>query len=60
EVKNEDVTRNVITRYFNFGEVLYKRYKELKPTNGKIKATAMVRVEIRKEIPESKLSNEAL
>ncbi|CAG8616043.1 8697_t:CDS:2, partial [Diversispora eburnea] len=60
EIKNEDATRNVITRYFDFGESLYKRYKELKPNNGKIKATAMVRVEIRKEIPESKLSNEAL
>ncbi|RHZ69232.1 hypothetical protein Glove_286g28 [Diversispora epigaea] len=60
EIKNEDATRNVITRYFDFGESLYKRYKELKPNNGKIKATAMVKVEIRKEILESKLSDEAL
>ncbi|CAG8645736.1 345_t:CDS:2, partial [Diversispora eburnea] len=34
--------------------------KELKLTNRKIKATAMVRVEIIKEIPESKLNNKAL
>lgn len=60
EFKNEDATRNVISRYFDFGEALYKRYKELKSANGKIKATAMVRVEVRNEIPESKLSDDAL
>jgi hypothetical protein len=29
--KNEEASRYLIFSYFNFGESVYKRYKELKP-----------------------------
>jgi len=60
ETKNEDATRNVINRYFDFGEALYLRYKELKPSCGKDGANALVKEEVRKQIPETKFSDDAL
>src|SRR5437763_7560692 len=42
EKKNEDATRNVINRYFAFGEALYLRYKELKSSYSKDGAKALV------------------
>ncbi|CAB4416944.1 unnamed protein product [Rhizophagus irregularis] len=36
------------------------RYKELKPDNGKEGARALVKDEVRKQIPETKFSEEAL
>ncbi|CAG8747829.1 27085_t:CDS:2, partial [Gigaspora margarita] len=43
ESKNEDTSRDLITSYFDFGEALYNRYKELKPTYGKDGARALVK-----------------
>jgi hypothetical protein len=60
EKKNADATRNVINRYFAFGEALYLRYKELKPSYGKDRAKALVEEEVRKQISETKFSDEAL
>src|ERR1043166_136413 len=60
ETKNRDATRNVINRYFDFGEALYLRYKELKPSYGKDGADALVKEEVRKQIPETKFSDDAL
>ncbi|GES88401.1 hypothetical protein GLOIN_2v1511284 [Rhizophagus clarus] len=60
ETKNEDATRNVINRYFDFGEALYLRYKELKPSGGKDRAKALVKEEVRKQISETKFSDDAL
>src|ERR1051325_2325729 len=44
--KNEDATRNVINRYFDFGKASYLRYKELKPSLGKNGARALVKEEV--------------
>ncbi|CAG8833266.1 5893_t:CDS:1, partial [Gigaspora margarita] len=60
ESKNEDASRGLITSYFYFGEALYNQYKELKPTYGKDGAKALVKSEVRKEIPEAKFSDDAL
>ena len=60
ETKNEDATRNVINRYFDFGEALYLRYKELKPSCGKDGANALVKKEVRKQILKTKFSDDAL
>ncbi|RGB22518.1 hypothetical protein C1646_775956 [Rhizophagus diaphanus] len=60
EKKNEDATRNVINRYFAFGEALYLRYKELKSSYGKDGAKTLIEEEVRKQIPEMKFSDEAL
>jgi hypothetical protein len=60
ETKNRDATQNVINRYFDFGEALYLRYKELKPSGGKDGAKALVKEEVRKQIPETKFSDDAL
>ena len=60
EKKNEDATRNVINRYFDFGEALHLRYKELKPSRGKYGAEALVKDEVRKQISVTELSDEAL
>ncbi|CAG8482269.1 36681_t:CDS:10 [Gigaspora margarita] len=60
ESKNEDASCGLITSYFDFGEALYNRYKELKPTYGKDGARALVKSEVRKEIPEAKFSDDAL
>ncbi|PKC59009.1 hypothetical protein RhiirA1_470090 [Rhizophagus irregularis] len=60
EKKNENATQNVINRYFTFGETLYLRYKELKPSYDKDRAKALVEEEVRKQIPEIKFSDEAL
>ena len=35
ETKNEDASRGLIYSYFDFGEAVFKRYKELKPEYGK-------------------------
>ena len=53
ETKNEDASRGLIHSYFDFGEALFNRYKELKPTYGKEGSRALVKSEVRKEIPES-------
>jgi hypothetical protein len=58
--KNKDATRNVINRYFDFGEALHLRYKELKPRHGKYGAEALVKDEVRKQISVTELSDEAL
>jgi hypothetical protein len=42
EIKNEDAIRNVISKYFNFEEALYMRYKKLK----KNEACAFVKKEV--------------
>ncbi|GBC13853.2 hypothetical protein GLOIN_2v1709640 [Rhizophagus irregularis DAOM 181602=DAOM 197198] len=60
EEKNKDATRNVINRYFDFGEALHLRYKELKPSHGKYGAEALVKDEVRKQISVTELSDEAL
>ena len=60
ESKNEDASHGLISSYFDFGEALFNRYKELKPTYGKERAQALVKDEVRKEIPETKLSDDAL
>ena len=60
ETKNEDAMRNVINRYFDFGEALYLWYKELKSSYGKDGAKALVEEEVRKQILETKFSDEAL
>ncbi|CAG8817859.1 21659_t:CDS:2, partial [Gigaspora margarita] len=44
ESKNKDVSRALISSYFDFGEALFNQYKD----------------EVRKEIPETKLSDNAL
>ncbi|CAG8748258.1 37042_t:CDS:2, partial [Gigaspora margarita] len=54
-----DASHGLITSYFDFGKALYNRYKELKPTYGKDGARALVKSEVRKEIPEAKFSNDA-
>ena len=60
ETKNEDATRNVINRYFAFGEALCLQYKELKSSYSKDGTKALVEEEVRKQIPETKFSDEAL
>ena len=60
EEKNKDATQNVINRYFDFGEALHLRYKELKPSRGKYGAEALVKDEVRKQISVTELSDEAL
>ena len=56
EEKNKDATWNVINRYFDFGV----RYKELKPNYGKYEADALIKDEVRKQIPVTKFSDGAL
>ncbi|CAG8830031.1 9068_t:CDS:2, partial [Gigaspora margarita] len=41
--KNKDASHALITSYFYFGEALYSRYKELKPTYSKDGAKALVK-----------------
>jgi hypothetical protein len=60
ETKNEDASRGLIHSYFDFGEAIFKRYKELKPEHGKDGSKAIVKKEVRKAIPETKCSDEAL
>jgi len=60
ETKNEEASRGLIFSYFNFGEAVYKRYKELKPSYGKDGSEALVKKEVRETIPETKCSDEAL
>ena len=60
ETKNENASRGLIFSYFNFGEAVYKRYKELKPSYGKDGSEALVKKEVRETIPETKCSDEAL
>ena len=60
ESKNEDASRGLISSYFDFEKALFNRYKELKPTYGKEGAKVLVKSEIRKEIPDAKLSDDAL
>jgi len=60
ESKNKEASRALISSYFDFGEALFNRYKELKPTYGKEGARALVKSEVRKEISKTKLSEDAL
>ncbi|RGB43546.1 hypothetical protein C1646_802017 [Rhizophagus diaphanus] len=60
KTKNEDASRGLIHSYFDFGEAIFKRYKELKPEHGKDGSKAIVKKEVRKAIPETKYSDEAL
>ncbi|CAG8815092.1 26877_t:CDS:2 [Gigaspora margarita] len=60
ETKNEDASQGLIFSYFDFGETVFKRYKELKPEHGKDGSQALVKSEVRKAIPEAKCSDEAL
>ena len=60
ETKNEDASRDLISSYFDFGEALFNRYKELNPTYGKEGARALIKNEVRKEISETKFSDDAL
>jgi hypothetical protein len=60
ETKNEEASRGLIFSYFNFGEAVFKRYKELKPTFGKDRSEVIVKKEVRVAIPETKCSDEAL
>ena len=60
ETKNEDASRGLIYSYFDFGEAVFKQYKELKLVHGKDGARALVNSEVREEIPETKCSNDAL
>ena len=60
KLKNENASRGLIFSYFNFGEAVYKRYKELKPSYGKDGSEALVKKEVRETIPETKCSDEAL
>ncbi|KAF0522138.1 hypothetical protein F8M41_015593 [Gigaspora margarita] len=60
ESKNKEASRALISSYFDFGEALFNRYKELKPTYGKEGARALVKSKVRKEISKTKLSEDAL
>jgi hypothetical protein len=60
ESKNEDASRGLIYSYFDFGKAVFKRYKELKPGNGKDGSHTLVKSEVRESIPEAKCSDEAL
>ncbi|KAF0484859.1 hypothetical protein F8M41_022899 [Gigaspora margarita] len=60
ESKNKDASHALISSYFDFGEALFNQYKELKLTYGKEGARVLVKSEVRKEIPETKLSDDAL
>ncbi|CAB4480860.1 unnamed protein product [Rhizophagus irregularis] len=60
ESKNEDASQGLIYSYFDFGEAVFKRYKELKLEHGKDGSQALVKSEVRKAIPEAKCSDEAL
>ncbi|CAJ0769441.1 14982_t:CDS:2, partial [Entrophospora sp. SA101] len=52
ESKNIITNQEVIGSYFDFGGVLYKRYKDLKKDNGKEASNALVFEEVRKQIPK--------
>src|SRR6266498_3666206 len=60
ETKNEEASRGLIFSYFNFGKVVFKRYKKLKPKFGKDGSEAIVKKEVKVAIPETKCSDEAL
>jgi len=60
ESKNEDASRGLIFSYFDFGEAVFKRYKELKLEHGKDGSQALVKSEVREAISEAKCSDEAL
>ncbi|RGB43009.1 hypothetical protein C1646_809567 [Rhizophagus diaphanus] len=60
ESKNEDASQGLIYSYFDLGESVFKRYKELKLEHGKDGSQALVKSKVRKAIPEAKCSDEAL
>ncbi|GBB96309.1 hypothetical protein RclHR1_27210003 [Rhizophagus clarus] len=60
ESKNEDASQGLIYSYFDLGEAVFKRYKELKLEHGKDGSQALVKSEVRKAIPKAKCSDEAL
>ncbi|CAJ0846477.1 10340_t:CDS:1 [Entrophospora sp. SA101] len=52
ESKNIITNQEVIGSYFDFGGILYKRYKDLKKDNGKEASKALVFEEVRNQIPK--------
>jgi hypothetical protein len=52
ETKNEDATRNVINRYFDFGEALYLRYKELKPSYVRTELMLLLKKKLGNKFPK--------
>ncbi|CAG8546643.1 29710_t:CDS:2 [Gigaspora margarita] len=60
ETKNKGASQGLIFSYFDFGEAVFKRYKELNPEHGKDGPQALVKSEVREAIPEAKCSDEAL
>ncbi|CAG8619131.1 3942_t:CDS:2 [Ambispora gerdemannii] len=51
ESKYQVTNREVISSHFDFGGILYNRYKDLKKDNGKEGANALLFDEVRKQIP---------
>jgi hypothetical protein len=45
--------QGLIYSYFDFGEAVFKRYKELKPEYGKDGSQALVKKELRVAIPKT-------
>ncbi|CAG8808171.1 16689_t:CDS:2, partial [Cetraspora pellucida] len=60
ETKNKEASQGLIFSYFNFGKVVFKQYKELKPKFGKDGSEVIVKKEVKVVIPETKCSDEAL
>ena len=60
KTKNKDASQGLIYSYFDFGEAIFKRYKELKPEHGKNRSKVIVRKEVRKVIPKTKCSDKVL
>ncbi|PKY53676.1 hypothetical protein RhiirA4_499431 [Rhizophagus irregularis] len=50
KTKNKDASRGLIYSYFDFGEAVFKRYKELKLKHGKDGSQALVKSETLKQI----------
>ena len=60
KTKNESASWGLIFSYFDFGEAIFKWYKELKLKHDKNGSQALVKSEVREAIPEAKCSDEAL
>ncbi|CAG8844882.1 41792_t:CDS:2, partial [Gigaspora margarita] len=60
KTKNEDASQDLNFSYFDFGEAVFKQYKELKPKHGKDGSQALVKSKVREAISETKCFNEAL
>lgn len=60
KTKNVDVSQSLIYSYFNFGNAVFKWYKELKLVYRKNGVWTLVNSEIKEEISEMKYSNDTL